>query len=231
MDLDRFQFRAGQPACPVGCRYCFITEHDQRRETWNQNPVAGINKACTYVNVPPWINQDSAAQERFGAFPWHVLEGDFVGFTAITDPLWPELDEWLWHWLEQVAPIAKIVTCVSKWPVSRRQMERLAEVSNLFLVIGITGNRSPIERVSVDKHLATLALAKELGVRALPICHPYIAGVSDLSFLPALRDIGYTEVSVKGLRYCDANMAEWMPDASRAHYVGRETEEVLPEDG
>lgn len=225
------KFEAGKPACPVACKYCFITEHDTRREVWNQNPVAGINKACTYINVPPWIGENKEVERRFFNFPWEVLEGDFVGFTAITDPLWPKIDRYLQYFLEQVASRAKLVTVVSKWPASRRQMARLAQFPNLFLVVGITGNHSPIERVPVQQHLETLALAKEYGVRALPIAHPYIVGVSDLGFLHELRQLRYDEISIKGLLYCDARMSSWMPEASHQHYIGRENEEVLPEDG
>jgi len=226
-----FRFEAGKPACPVACKYCFITEHDSRRGLWNSNPVAGVNKACTYINVPPWINEDREAQSRFLSFPWECLEGDFVGFTAITDPLWPQLDKWLWHFLKKVSPLAKAVTCCTKWPISRQQMERLSQYPNFFLVVGIAGNNPPIEKVPVRKHLRTLGLAREYGVRALPIAHPYIAGLSDLNFLPELHQLGYSEISVKGLRYCDARMRSWMPELSRQYYVGKEDEEVLPEDG
>lgn len=226
-----FKFEAGKPACPVACRYCFITEHDTRRETWNRNPLVGLNKATTFVNVAPWITDSPRDEERFYAFPWEILAGDFVGFTAITDPLWPKLERYLEHFIERVSPLAKVVTCVTKWPVTRETMKRLARVPNFMMVVAITGNHPPIEKVSVRKHLETLALAKELGVPALPISHPYIAGVSDLSFLPELKSMGYDEFDVKGFRYCDAQMRSWMPEASRRHYVGREDEEVLPEDG
>lgn len=226
-----FKFSAGKPACPVSCQYCFITEHDTRREVWNTNPIAGINKACTYINVPPWIGEDETTRERFENFPWEVLKGDHVGFTAITDPFWPRIDRWLQLFLEKVSPVAKVVTCVSKWPLSREQMEMVSQYPNFFLVVGITGNHFPVEKVTVRQHLETLALAKEYGVRALPISHPYIAGVSDLSFLSELRDLGYNEISVKGLRYCHFRMSSWMPESSQQYYVGREDEEVLPEDG
>lgn len=226
-----FRFEAGEPACPVACKYCFITEHDTRREVWNKNPIMGVNKATSYVNVVPWIGEDPVARERFYAFPWDILRGDFVGFTAITDPLWPKLDSYLFHFLERVSPLAKAVICVSKWPVSRETMKRLADVPNFMLNVSITGNGGGVEKVSVRQHLRTLALAKELGVKAHPISHPYIAGVSDLSFLPALKKFGYDEFDVKGFRYCDAQMRSWMPEESRRHYLGREDEEVLPEDG
>jgi hypothetical protein len=65
----------------------------------------------------------------------------------------------------------------------------------------------------------------------LPISHPYIAGVSDLGFLPELKRLGYDHFDVKGLRYCESNMGSWMPKTSKVHYLGREDDEVLPEDG
>ncbi len=225
------QFVPGKSACPVACKYCFVTEHDARREVWNNNPVAGINKACTYINVPPWINEDKVIQGRFVSFPWDTLKGDYVGFTAITDPFWPKLENWLRLFLEKVSPVAKIVTCVTKWPLTRPQMELVSRYPNFFLVVGITGNHPPIERVSVMEHLHTLALAKEYGVRVLPICHPYIAGVSDLSFLTELRALGWYEISVKGFRYCHTRMSSWLPKSSQKYYIGKEDEEVLPEDG
>ena len=224
-------FEPGKPACPVACKYCFITEHDSRRELWNENPIAGINKASTFINVSPWITDSSEEQERFFHFPFEILRGDFVGFTAVTDPFWPKLDKFLWHFIETVSPIAKLVTCVTKWPIGRDVMRKLARVENFRLVVGITGNHPPIEKIGVRKHLDTLRLAKEEGVPTLPISHPYISGTSDLSFLPELKKLGYDEFDVKGLRYCGNRMSAWMPQKSRLRYLGREAEEFLPEDG
>jgi len=222
------QFRSGVPACPVACKYCFITEHDERREVWNKNPVAGINKACTFVNVTPWIARDDVEIQRFRHFPWEILKGDYVGFTAITDPFFPEIAYFLWEWLERANEHAKLLTCVSKWPISRKVMKRLSLYENFFLVVTITGNGG-VERVSTEAHLTTLARAAEYGVKALPICHPYIAGVSDLGFLSRIKQLGYQYFDIKGFRYCDS-MRNRIPAASRAHYYGK-TGEVLPEDG
>ncbi len=223
-------FEAGKPACPVACRYCFITQHDARRAVWNANPVAGLNKSSTFLNVTPWIDDDPAEQARFRALPWEVFTGDFVGFTAITDPFWPKLAYWLEYWLEHAAPVAKLVTCVSKWPIKRDVMARLARIPTFLLVVGITGNES-IEQVPMQKHLETLSLAKEYGVKALPISHPYIAGVSNLWFLEEIKKLGYDHFDVKGIRYCEAQMGGWMPEPSKRWYVGHEDEEILPEDG
>lgn len=222
-------FKKGVPACPVACKYCFITEHDERRELWNQNSFAGINKASTFINVTPWIQKDSEEQRRFAAFDWSLLKGDTVGFTAITDPFYPIIERYLWQWLENATPHAKLTTCVTKWRITPRVMQKLAEYPNFRLVVSINGNGS-IEKVSTKFHLETLALAKQYGVKALPICHPYIAGVSDLSFLNELVDLGYEFFDVKGLRYCDNSMGDWMPEASKHYYLGS-NDEVLPEDG
>lgn len=226
----KHEFRSGAPACPVACRYCFITEHDLRREVWNKNPIAGLNKACTFINVPPWIAEDEYSQKQFREFPWEILKGDFVGFTAITDPFFPKIDKYLWEWVEKASPFAKLLTCVSKWPISRKTMEKLSSIPNFYLVLGITGNGG-LERVSMSKHLETLSLAKEYEVPCLPIAHPYIAGVSDLWFLPEIKNLGYEFFDVKGLRYCASNMAKWMPESSKHWYEGKEDLEILPEDG
>lgn len=228
---DHFQFEAGKPACPVSCKYCFITEHDERREVWNKNPQAGLNKASTFINVPPWIDQSEAEQKRFRSFPWEILRGDIVGFTAITDPFWPKIEKFFWEFIEKTSPLAKLVTAVTKWPLSKSTLKRLATIPNFRLVLAITGNRPPIEKVSVEKHLETLALAQEYGVKTLPISHPYISGVSDLSFLPDLKKLGYQNFDVKGFRYCDSQMGSWMPESSKHFYLGQEDQEILPEDG
>ena len=109
-------------------------------------------------------------------------------------------------------------------------MRKLAQYHNFYLVLGITGNWN-VEKVSLQKHLRTLALAKEFGVSCLPISHPYISGVSDLSFLPEIKKLGYDYFDVKGLRYCSVNMGTWIPESSKPFYEDHEDEEILPEDG
>lgn len=225
------KFEPGKPACPNACKYCFITEHDNRREVWNKNPIAGINRACTYINVPPWIESDKKSQDRFYNFPWEILRGDFVGFTAISDPFWPKLTKYTHYFIEKTSRLAKAITCVTKWPISEEEMKKLSHYKNLYLVIGITGNQPPVEKFTIEQHLQTLALAKKHKVNALPIIHPYISGVSDLYFLPKIKNLGYDYISVKGLRYCHSQMKDWMPEKSREFYIDKENEEILPEDG
>lgn len=231
MEKLTFKFEQGKPACPVACKYCHVTELDTDwSAAWSQGLV-GLNKACTFMNVPPWIAEDQATQQRFFNFPWHLLQGDFAGWTAVTDGFMPSLLPYFWHWIEQVSPQAKLVTVVTKWAINREFMQQLALIPNLFLVITITGNEPPIEKIGSSVHLRTLDLAMQHGVRCLPMVHPYISGVSNLNFLPTIKKLGYSEISVKGLRYNPETMASWMPQTSKSLYEIAPFQEILLEDG
>ena len=215
-------------ACPVACRYCVITQVGYRAEAWQERFLIGVNKAVTILN-PPHNKNDADALASFYNFPLKLLEGDRVGFNAISDPFWPKYTAELEWFLQNVAPIAKAVACVTKFPVSEAMMHRLAEIPHFQLNVSITGLEG-IEATTTKSRLRTLALAREYGVKSFATIHPYIAGMSDLSFLRELSAIGYESVDVKGLRY-DRSMAEWMPEASRKFYDGTVGQEVLPEDG
>lgn len=215
-------------ACPVGCRYCVITQVGYRATAWREKFLIGLNKAVTILN-PPRDKDDALALASFYGFPLELLEGDRVGFNAISDPFWPKYQPELEWFLNEVAPIAKAVTCVTKFPVSATLMRRLATIPHFQLNVSITG-LDGIEATTTKSRLRTLALAREYGVAAFPTVHPYIAGMSDLAFLPELARLGYDAVDVKGFRY-DPAMAAWMPRVSVAVYAGTEGREILPEDG
>jgi DNA repair photolyase len=215
--------------CPVGCEYCVITKVESRREMWNERTLLGLNKAVTILNPPPDLRNETAVKE-FYDFPPELLRGDFVGFNAISDPFWPKYKKELDWFLEKVAPEAKIITCVTKWNPSEKVLDRLAEIPNFRLIVSITG-LDQIERTKTGQRLALLEVAKQKGILAYPIIHPYIAGMSDLSFLPRLKEMGYDNVDVKGLRYNHDTMSSWMPKSSQAYYEGTGEEEILPEDG
>jgi len=225
-----FKFEVGEPACPVACKYCHVTELDvDRTANWSKGLV-GVNKACTFMNLPPWVNEDKATSDRFYNFPWHLLKGDFAGWTAVTDGLMRDLRKYFWLWIEMVSPIAKLTTVVSKWPINADFMEELSRIENFYLVVTITGAEA-IEKVSTRLLLRNLERAKFYGVKALPMVHPYISGVSNISFLPELKKLGYDEVCFKGLRYNSETMGSWMPETSKPLYQGHGIEEVLPNDG
>ena len=46
-----------------------------------------------------------------------------------------------------------------------------------------------------------------------------------------LKEIGYEEVDVKGLRYNSDTMSSWMPDSSKIYYEKTGEREILPDDG
>lgn len=215
--------------CPVKCEYCVVSKVDSRRELWNERTILGINKAVTILN-PPRDLENKAALREFYEFPVELLKGDFVGFNAISDPFWPKYKKELEFFLEKVAPIAKLVTCVTKFNPPNSTLEKLSEIPNFRLIVSITG-LDLIERTKTGERLNLLERAKQKGIQAFPIIHPYIAGMSNLSFLPRLREIGYEEVDVKGLRYNHETMSSWMPMSSKKYYEGTNEKEILVEDG
>jgi len=223
------QFVEHGHGCPVACEYCVVTKIKSRRELWNERTILGINKAVTILNPPPDLT-DARALREFYNFPPELLRGDFVGFNGISDPFWPKFKKELDWFLEKVGSQAKIVTCVTKWNPSESVLDRLAEIKNFRLVVSITGLDS-LERTKTGQRLALLEAAKRKGIQAFPIIHPYIAGMSDLSFLSRLKEMGYDEIDVKGLRYSHETMSPWMPPSSQAYYRGTNEEEILPEDG
>jgi|GEM_PF-1314816 len=218
-----------EAGCPVGCAYCVITKVESRREMWDKKTILGINKAVTILNAPPDLtNKD--ARDEFYNFPIELLKGDIVGFNAMSDPFWPKYAKELDYFMEHVPQVAKMVVCVTKFNPPMKTLERLARIPNFRLNVSITG-LDDLERTKTIQRLATLQKAKELGIKAFPIVHPYIAGMADLSFLPELKATGYDEIDFKGLRYDDATMSGWMPSESRKHYRLTGGDEVLVEDG
>ena len=224
-----FQYDIAKAGCPIDCKYCVITKVDSRRDLWNKHTIIGINKAVTILNPPPDMNDEQAVKE-FYAFPLDLFEGDYVGFNAISDPFWGIYEKELDYFLENVSPRAKLITCVTKFPISDKTFIKLAKYKNFRLIVSITGLDS-IEKSNTQSRLLNLRKAKEYGIEAFPICHPYIAGMSDLSFLSELKSIGYDYIDVKGLRYNHQNMSSWMPKTSQKYYIGTNENEILPEDG
>ena len=224
-----YKYDVTSSGCPIGCKYCVITKVDSRRELWNQHTLIGINKAVTILNPPPNLNDKSATDDFFN-FPLELFKGDYVGFNAISDPFWGVYKEYLDYFLKNVSKIAKLITCVTKFPIPESTFKELSKYENFRLIVSITGLDS-IERSDTKSRLKNLENAKKYSVKAYPICHPYIAGMSDLSFLSELKKLGYNEIDFKGLRYNHENMKEWMPLNSQKYYINTNEQEILPEDG
>lgn len=222
------KYHIGDHGCPVNCRYCVITEVEYRRKMWNKKTIMGINKAATILNPPTDLNNKNEVQEFYN-FPLELLRGDIVGFNALSDPFWPKYKKELDYFLKNVPQLAKLVVFVTKFPISDETFLDLKKIKNLRLNVSITGLDS-LEKTKTRDRLLNLKKAKDYGIQALPVVHPYIAGMSDLSFLSELKKMGYKYIDVKGLRYDHKNMKEWMPKESQKYYFGQ-TGEILPEDG
>jgi DNA repair photolyase len=222
-------FQEGQHGCPIGCQYCVITEVDSRRDAWNESTILGINKAVTILNPPPNLGNEQAVEEFYN-FPVELLRGDMVGFNGISDPFWPKYRKELEWFLANVPQEAKLVTCVTKWNIPDKILDRLAEIPNFRLIVSMTG-LDQLERTSTQRRLDVLRRAKEKGVPAFPIVHPYIPGMSDLSFLPELKAMGYDDIDIKGLRYNPNTMNAWMPTTTQAYFADSNENEVLVDDG
>ena len=221
--------------CPINCRYCAVTNIDKRICLWEKSTLIGINKAVTYINPPYKDRFHSFEQQRQEMRPFYKLkpylfEGDIVCFNAISDPFWKLYRDELEFFLKRYSPVAKLVTCVTKMPVPSVLMKRvLSKYPNFRLIVSITG-LDGIEGTSTESRLKTLARAQEYGIKAFPLCHPYISGMSDLSFLKPLKELGYDEIDVKGFRY-NSRFDGWMNKKSIELYRGSNEDEVLIEDG
>lgn len=212
-------------ACPIGCKYCHVSEVSYRREAWQEKFLIGVNKTATVFN-PPINLEDKVALQTFYDFPLELFTADIVGFNAITDPFWPKYRNELSFFLERVPNLAKSVVCVTKFPVTRRQMLFLSNIPNFLLNVSITG-LDMLEKTSTENRLKTLYLAKEYGVKAFPVIHPYIHGMTDLSFLGKLKRMGYKEVDIKGFRY-DPAMSSFLPEEVNSLYKNSFGREYFP---
>lgn len=222
-------FNINNSACPIACKYCVITKVTKRRNLWNKKTLIGLNKAVTILNPPPDLNNKKQLNDFYN-FPLKLLKADIVGFNAISDPFWPKYEKELLYFLKKVAPIAKIITCVTKFPIKIHILKKLAKIKNFRLIVSITG-LDKLENTNTQSRLKTLKLVKQYGIKAFPLIHPYIPKMSNLSFLKELKKLGYRYVDVKGLRYNHKNMSSWMPKKIQTYYLDTYENETLPDDG
>lgn len=225
-----FKFEKGKPACPISCKYCFITEHEERRELWNKNPLMGVNSACTFLNVPYWIDDSSDYQNLLLNFDYSIFRSDIVGFTAISDTFYPKIFKWFEFFVERLLEHSpRLITTVSKWPINQKQIDFLKTIPNYKQVLTITGNEN-IEKVSSKKLIDTYKLLVENGIDVLPVVHPYISGESNIDFLNELSSLGCARIDFKGFRY-GLDMNDWMKPEVIEIYKNHLGKEYLHEDG
>lgn len=199
--------------CPVDCAYCVIRQVENRKSLWDASPNAmAVNKAVTILNSRiPDVG---------------ILEGDIVSYNGVSDPFWKRHESDLLWFLREVAPVARIVTCVTKIPPSKKIWDILEGIPNFRLVVSVTG-LDGLEKIPTARRVEILQIAAERVIPAFPVIHPYIPGMSDLNFL---RDVPGGSCDIKGLRY-DRRMDSWMPpDVAAWHrqYEGMEAPVEIP---
>lgn len=184
--------------CPVGCRYCMAAYVSRRADFWNKGIRLGINKSCVFVNRlpsdPPLISMD---------FPFHLMDGEFVGFQGITDCFWDVYLDDLKYMVKKVATSGiRKLTLISKIPASDEQIAILSDIKDKLTVCYSVTGLDAYENTTTRSRIRSLERFRNLGFDAFPVMHPYIRGISDYkSVIDALVSSGFCEMNWKGFRY------------------------------
>lgn len=200
---------------------------DARSKYWNNGYRIGINKSCVFINRMPW---DKPLKEM--DIPWDLLENETVGFQGITDCMWNIFEEdviWLLKNFRRFK-IKMLVFC-TKMNISDNIIKVITNnhlEKHVVFNISLTG-LDFLENTSTDFRLNVIKKCMSHNLNVLPIIHPYIHGVSDISFMDKLHDIGIKYISWKGFRYNEKNMhLEGLIDHNILHkYVSENEEEIM----
>lgn len=190
--------------CPVLCKYCMASKIDIRSSHWEKGKHLGINKSCTFLNRfltdPPLSQMD---------IPWHLLDGEYLGFQGITDCFWDVYFEDL-KWICEKVSTSKIKKLVltSKIPARENQIEVLENIKDRVIIIYSLTGMDDLEKTKTKDRIRSISALKNKGFDVLPIVHPYIHRYSDLSFFKELSEIGCQYISWKGFRYNPKTMWE-----------------------
>jgi len=219
-------FKSVHPGCPIGCKYCMVTYINVRRNQWQKKHRWGINKTLLFLNKLP----GELPIKELNIDPM-LLAGEYVGFQGITDPFWPIFTEDLKYMVELTCKtqIRKLVL-VTKWPITKEQIKIIQDNKKILLIVSITG-LDVIENTSTQDRLRVIELALNKQISIIPLIHPYIHKVSNLSFLTDLKKIGVNKVSIKGFRYNDQWMGKWarqlIPEDVRTIYTANQEQEIM----
>lgn len=210
--------------CPVKCKYCMASKIDIRKMYWENDNRIGLNKSCLFINRLP--NDPNIKDMNF---PWHLMDGEYLGFQGITDCFWNIYFEDLKYVIDKVnnSKIKKLIL-ISKIPINEKQLNLIKNNPKILVVYSLTG-LDALEQTTTNDRIEAIKRIKENNVDVLPIIHPYIHNYSDISFLPKLKEIGLKYISWKGFRYNPHNMSElnkFIPQDILKQYICNE-EEVL----
>jgi len=210
---------AGKPACPVACKYCSVTEVSYRKEQWAKSGSISINKVVTILNrsCSDWL-----PPERFTS--------DILCFEASSDPFWMDRFGDFTSFCKVYAPVARLVTFVTKMPISRKHLDILKSVKTpVAVVVSVTG----LERLGIEKTRRkvlydNIKKCQDASIPVIPLIHPYIHGLADAKELvEEFKSLGMKYYQIKGFRF-DRSMT-WLPPDIYRFYMDKEGMEYMPE--
>lgn len=202
--------------CPVKCKYCMVTHIDSRREKWEEKHRFGINKTVMFINK---LEGDPPIKDLL--LDDSLFAGEYVGFEGITDCFNPIYKEDLEYMIEysKKSKMKKLVL-VTKWNISKDRLRKLQNNNKILLVVTVTG-LDILEEIKTSERIRVIKDALDLNINVLPIIHPYIHKLSDISFVGELARMGIREIPVKGLRYNHEHMGYWAEE-----YMDKEVLEI-----
>lgn len=190
--------------CPVDCKYCLLSKIEKRRAGWDKGKRIGVNNTNVFLGRLP----GDPPMDKMG-FDFSILENDFVGF-GIVDCFWDKFRDDLKFMLDNLDNFKiKRLVLISKIPVDDELISLLKD-RRVLVVYSMTGLDKYVgleNTTTADRFLSMEKLVKA-GIETFPLIHPFIMGVSDVSFLSNLRNIGINDFGFKGFRYNKETMPE-----------------------
>ena len=190
--------------CPVDCKYCLLSKIEKRRAGWDNGKRIGVNNTNVFLGRllgdPP--------MDKMG-FDFSILENDFVGF-GIIDCFWDKFRDDLKFMLDNLDNFKiKRLVLISKIPVDDELVSLLKD-KRVLVVYSMTGldKYTGLENTTTADRFSSMEKLVKAGIDTFPLIHPFIMGVSDISFLSNLKSIGINDFGFKGFRYNKETMPE-----------------------
>ena len=190
--------------CPVDCKYCLLSKIEKRRAGWDNGKRIGVNNTNVFLGCLPGDHPI----DKMG-FDFSILENDFVGF-GIVDCFWDKFRDDLKFMLDNLDNFKiKRLVLISKIPVDDGLVSLLKD-KRVLVVYSMTGldKYTGLENTTTADRFLSMEKLVKAGIDTFPLIHPFIMGVSDVSFLSNLRDIGISDFGFKGFRYNRETMPE-----------------------
>lgn len=190
--------------CPVDCKYCLLSKIEKRRAGWDNGKRIGVNNTNVFLGCLP----GDPPIDKMG-FDFSILENDFVGF-GIVDCFWDKFRDDLKFMLDNLDNFKiKRLVLISKIPVDDELVSLLKD-KRVLVVYSMTGldKYTGLENTTTADRFLSIEKLVKAGIDTFPLIHPFIMGVSDISFLSNLKSIGINDFGFKGFRYNKETMPE-----------------------